>query len=148
MPDIDIILRQRLERFYPVVISASIGLLLFVIPAYVWWRYPQALRVYIQRDDGKSNTPAFFDWFLKKWPGSRGLRRTDTNALEMANFHEGPQIEHREHISSWSGEESGPQPPSPSLIRDAVQPRRAGREYLVTGAQTEATGALKSRKTA
>ncbi|KAF7510902.1 hypothetical protein GJ744_005732 [Endocarpon pusillum] len=54
-PDIDGLLRYRLHHEYPAYIYVGLGMELVVVPLVVWWNYTDALRVYVQRDDGESN---------------------------------------------------------------------------------------------
>lgn len=83
MPDVDLILRQRLGGFYFIITVLGIGLLLVFVPAYVCWRYWEALRVYVQRDDGESNAPAWLDGMFHKKPAQRAANPSRTNTLEM-----------------------------------------------------------------
>ena len=48
-------LRHRLSTWYPGLAFTCIGIELLIIPALIYWQYPDAFRVYLQRDDGKPN---------------------------------------------------------------------------------------------
>ena len=48
-------LRRRLSTWYPALAFTCIGIELLVIPVLIYWQYPDAFRVYLQRDDGKPN---------------------------------------------------------------------------------------------
>lgn len=55
MPDVAAVLRARLVREYPAITFSAILVELLVVPLAVWVWYGDALRVYVQRDDGESN---------------------------------------------------------------------------------------------
>lgn len=48
-------LRHRLSTWYPGLAFTCIGIELLIIPALIYRQYPDAFRVYLQRDDGKPN---------------------------------------------------------------------------------------------
>lgn len=56
-PDLAITLLDRLNTLYPAIIFTSIVIQLVLVPLYLCKRYPDAVRVYLQRDDRKSNAP-------------------------------------------------------------------------------------------
>lgn len=55
MPGIAHILRTRLGREYPAIVFTSIAIELLIVPLAIWLWYVDAMRVFVQRDDGKSN---------------------------------------------------------------------------------------------
>ena len=63
MPQVADKLGHRISTLYPGVAFASISLELIVIPSIIGFRYLDALRVFIQRDDGVSNA----GWLRKLW---------------------------------------------------------------------------------
>ena len=63
MPQVADKLSHRISTIYPGVVSASIIVELIVIPSIISFRYSDALRVFIQRDDGISNA----GWLRKLW---------------------------------------------------------------------------------
>ena len=54
-PEVDEILRHRLRLHYPAFIFSGIAFELIIVPLCVWAKYPDSLRVFVQRDDGRSN---------------------------------------------------------------------------------------------
>lgn len=60
-PDIAQTLFRRLNTVYPAVTFSSIGIELVIVPLYLCIHYRDALRVFVQRDDRRSNR----EWFLK-----------------------------------------------------------------------------------
>ena len=63
---------------YPLEAFACIALQLLVIPSIITWRYHKAIRVFLQRDDDKSNLywrHAVQDFFSPLSRGSRGAQR-------------------------------------------------------------------------
>lgn len=54
-PDIAATLFHRLNTLYPAVTFTGIGLELVIIPLYFCYRYRDAIRVFVQRDDRRSN---------------------------------------------------------------------------------------------
>ena len=48
-------LRHRLNTWYPALAFTCIGTELLIVPALIYWQYPDAFRVYLQRDDGAPN---------------------------------------------------------------------------------------------
>ena len=84
-------LRHRLSTWYPALAFTCIGIELLIVPALIYWRYPDAFRVYLQRDDGKPN----LKWlqnplgrlgklFVPKW--LRNLKRSRTLTTEEAQI--------------------------------------------------------------
>ena len=82
-------LRHRLSTWYPALAFTCIGIELLIFPALIYWQYPDAFRVYLQRDDGKPN----LKWlqnplgrlrklFTPKW--LRNLKRSRTPTTEEA----------------------------------------------------------------
>ena len=55
MPNVYKTLRHRLSTWYPALAFTCIGIELLVVPALIYRQYPDAFRVYLQRDDGKPN---------------------------------------------------------------------------------------------
>lgn len=58
-PDIDAILRERIHTWYLGITIVGIAVQLVLVPAYVLWRYWDGVRVFVQKDDGSSNLPAW-----------------------------------------------------------------------------------------
>ena len=54
-PDNDALLRYRLHNEYPIYVALGLGIELLIVPFIIWCKYPDALRVFVQRDDGESN---------------------------------------------------------------------------------------------
>ena len=98
MPMVYETLRHRLSTWYPALAFTCIGIELFVIPALIYWQYPDAFRVYLQRDDSKPNlkwlqTPlrCLRNLFTPKW--LRNPKRSRTLTTEEAqNLREGLSI--------------------------------------------------------
>lgn len=59
MPDVDNVLRDRINRLYPAIVALGLGFQLISVSLYFYWQYGSALQVYVQRDDDKSNTPSW-----------------------------------------------------------------------------------------
>ena len=55
MPNVYEKLRHRLNTWYPGLAFTCIGIELLVVPALIYCLYPDAFRVYLQRDDGAPN---------------------------------------------------------------------------------------------
>ena len=55
MPSVYEKLRHRLNTWYPGLAFTCIGIELLIVPALIYWQYPDAFRVYLQRDDGTPN---------------------------------------------------------------------------------------------
>ena len=94
MPDVAETLFRRLSTAYPAITFTGIAIELVVIPLFLCIWYIDALRIFVQRDDRRSN--AAWLWRLIKWFGSlkiggmnlrrlfnlSKLKRTDTVRLE------------------------------------------------------------------
>lgn len=61
--DIDKTLRRCLDLDYPAWIFSGAAVELIIIPGWVRFRSGDALKVFVQRDDGKSN----IEWFWDLW---------------------------------------------------------------------------------
>ena len=91
-------LRRRLSTWYPGLAFTCIGIELLIIPALIYRQYPDAFRVYLQRDDGAPNlkwlqTPLrrLGKLFSPKW--LRSFKRSRTLTKEEAqNMGENPLI--------------------------------------------------------
>ena len=55
MPDVAAVLQARLGREYPAITFSSIVIELLIVPLAIWLWYGDAMRVYVQRDDGESS---------------------------------------------------------------------------------------------
>jgi hypothetical protein len=55
IPGVKTILEGRLKLHYPVLTVMAIVAQLLVFPGIILWRYYSAIRVFLQRDDRKSN---------------------------------------------------------------------------------------------
>ena len=66
-PDVDVLLRRRLKREYPAIIFTGLGIELLVFPLWMLLWYRDALKVFVQRDDGESN----FKWLWEGWANMR-----------------------------------------------------------------------------
>ena len=81
LPEMPIVyekLRHRLSTWYPGLAFTCIGMELLIIPALIYRQYPDAFRVYLQRDDGKPN--------LKWLQNSLGRLRTLFSLKGVWNF--------------------------------------------------------------
>ncbi len=65
MPDVAAVLRKRLGREYPAIIFTFISIQLLIVPMAIWLWYGDAMRVFVQRDDDKSN--AKWLWRLSRF---------------------------------------------------------------------------------
>ena len=65
MPDVAAVLSYRLGTAYPAITFSAIGLELIIVPVAIWWWYPNAMRVFVQRDDGESNARWYWQYNLK-----------------------------------------------------------------------------------
>ncbi|KAK3948194.1 hypothetical protein QBC32DRAFT_222547, partial [Pseudoneurospora amorphoporcata] len=80
IPQIEQILIQRIRGEWPAVTFGWVGLEM-IICGLVVWKYKNAFRVYLQRDDGGSNGKSMMSGFMVKvrgWVGGawRGVRRS------------------------------------------------------------------------
>jgi len=85
----------RIDTAYPAVAFACVGFCLVVVPGWVLGRYGDAVRVFLQRDDGKSNlrwvggfmekTDGVRRWFGKRFVGLSGwvMERKRMASYEM-----------------------------------------------------------------
>ncbi|KAL9614975.1 MAG: hypothetical protein Q9167_000617 [Letrouitia subvulpina] len=67
MPEVAKVLMRRLNTTYPAISFAAIGIQLIIIPSFVLFRCRHAVRVYLQRDEDKSNARwvwELYDFFL------------------------------------------------------------------------------------
>ena len=94
MPDVAETLYRRLSTAYPAITFTGIAIELVVIPVFLCIWYIDALRIFVQRDDRRSN--AAWLWRFVKWFGSleigkmkfrnlfklSKLKRTDTVEME------------------------------------------------------------------
>ena len=74
-PDVDEVLRHRLNVDYPAFIFSGIAIELLIVPFCVWLQYSDALRVFVQRDDGKSNCERYWKVVRKMSDWQRRLGR-------------------------------------------------------------------------
>ena len=65
MPKVAEVLVHRLNTAYPAVTFTSIGIHLMPIPLAICYRYRDAVRVYLQRDNGESNFPWLWKLFAR-----------------------------------------------------------------------------------
>ena len=72
MPDVAETLFRRLSTVYPAITFTGIAIELIVIPVFLCSWYIDALRIFVQRDDRRSNAPWL--WGLMKWFGSLKIR--------------------------------------------------------------------------
>ena len=63
------VLHARLHGLYPAITVIAIVVEFLLIPLLVWWRYRDALRIFVQRDDGTSNLPTMCDIGKKRRKG-------------------------------------------------------------------------------
>ena len=92
-PEVDRVLRERINSSYIAITCVGIGFQLILVSLYVGWRYSSAFRVYIQRDDQKSNSP---DWLKKMDSKMRGLvsrRRSQAHHSVIDRSPEGNDME-------------------------------------------------------
>jgi len=82
IPDVDTVLRHRINSWYPAITALGLGFQLILVPCYIVQRYGSALRVYIQRDDTKSNTPKWLNklgsWGRKVMPKGSPKRNSSS----------------------------------------------------------------------
>ena len=81
LPEMPIVyekLRHRLSTWYPGLAFTCIGMELLIVPALIYRRYPDAFRVYLQRDDGEPN----LKWLHKPV----GWLRTSFSLKSVRNF--------------------------------------------------------------
>ena len=76
MPDVKKILIHRMQTVYPAVIFTCIGVQLIIVPSYICIRYRHAVRVFLQRDDGRSNAK----WLWKVY------ERTQLSKSRLQNY--------------------------------------------------------------
>jgi hypothetical protein len=67
MPVVQTILQNRLKQEYPVLTVMGIVAQLVVFPGIVLWRYYSSVRVFLQRDDGRSNLQWLYNIFDWAW---------------------------------------------------------------------------------
>ena len=79
MPDVADKLRNRINTVYPGLAFGCIGIELLLVPLVICFRYRHAIRVFVQRDDGKSNATWF--WKLYHKCHTLRLRRVGTLAF-------------------------------------------------------------------
>ncbi|KAK3171746.1 hypothetical protein OEA41_003830 [Lepraria neglecta] len=141
MPEVATVLRHRLSTVYPALIFVCVGIQLLLIPLFICVRYRHALRVFLQRDDAKSNAARLW----KKRKGTSGLEQgqpKNNDSIELQNSTEDPDdIEDRDSFmedvlaplsaaqvepNASNSRASGMQPPSRSNSnRPAIaEPRR------------------------
>ena len=79
--DVDKVLRERLRSEYPAYIYLGIGIELLVVPLIAWCKYPDALRVFVQRDDGESNWRGWWRMArkLSEWKGNLLFQKRPPN---------------------------------------------------------------------
>ena len=114
MPEVSEVLFHRLNTAYPAITFTSISVELIVVPLFICIRYRDALRTFVQRDDGKSN--AVWLWkLLKTYRTSKaglqrilprrvfGLskaKRTDTLIVEEGPLGNSYEMQHLTHTYS------------------------------------------------
>ena len=125
MPQVADKLGHRINTTYPGIAFASISLQLIVIPSIIGIRYLDALRVFVQRDDGLSNA----EWFRKLWcrfsntEWPRGPRRS-----KSANPEEG-RVDNLELPTTTIANEDA------SHTHDSGEEDTAGAAHVVTGVE-------------
>ena len=82
MPDVAETLYRRLSTTYPAITFIGIAIELVVIPVFLCIWYIDALRIFVQRDDRRSN--AAWLWRLVKW--FRSLKIGGMNPRNLFNF--------------------------------------------------------------
>ncbi len=95
IPDVDALLRARINSWYPAITALGLGFQLILVPCYIVQRYGSALRVYIQRDDTKSNTPKCLNklgsWGRKVMP--KGSPKRNSSSKRPAERPSTPSLE-------------------------------------------------------
>ena len=106
MPTVYEKLRHRLSTWYPALAFTCIGIELLIVPALIYWQYPDAFRVYLQRDDGTPNLKwlqnplgrlrkSFIPKWLRNFKRSRTLTKEEAQLL-WGNFQmQPPEAESR-----------------------------------------------------
>ena len=129
MPQIAKNLSQRISTTYPTVAFVSIALELIAMPLIISFRYPHALRVFIQRDDNTSN----MEWLRKLWhrfPNMRWPRR-----LRFPNMRWPRGLRRDNNILADAGER-GPDDfelqAVPNRANEIVRRRKVGAERVRT----------------
>ena len=107
-PNIAQTLLERLHSTYPAVTFSSIGIMLVMVPLYLDYRYRDALRVFVQRDDRRSNR----EWLWRARSGLQAARDRLQNVL--TRFRWGRPKPQRAGITD-SAAEQGDAPGSPEL---------------------------------
>ena len=82
MPDVAETLYRRLSTAYPAITFSGIAIELVAIPVFLCIWYMDALRIFVQRDDRRSN--AAWLWRLVKW--FRKLKIGGMNPRNLFNF--------------------------------------------------------------
>ncbi len=119
-PDVSMVLKERINTWYPAITGIGLCFQLILVSSYITWQYGSALRVYIQRDDDKSNTP---DWLKRvgrcgrsvlskknrdqNSNGRRTNKRIDTSSLERGGSAGGIPLE----VQAQKPGASGPDAP-------------------------------------
>ena len=112
IPDVNNVLRDRINNLYPIVTGLGLCFQLIVVLAYMVWQYGSALQVYIQRDDNKSSWPDWLQSFGPWWKKTtskctrrnpslgKGIVKRDTSTLEKGDsLNNAPQKMTREKSS-------------------------------------------------
>ena len=75
MPAVKRVLETRLVNAYPMVTALGIAFQLIIVPGLLLWRYRAAVKVFLQRDDGKSNLEWWHRFRETTWLESINLGR-------------------------------------------------------------------------
>ncbi|KAL8782597.1 MAG: hypothetical protein Q9195_009614 [Heterodermia aff. obscurata] len=82
MPDVARVLIDRLNMDYPLITFLSIGIELIFVPIFISIQYPHAFRVFVQRDDGKSNA----SWLWKIHRMTRACKESFSDAYTFRSY--------------------------------------------------------------
>ena len=113
IPDVNDILRNRINNLYPIITGLGLCFQLIVVLAYWVWQYGSALQVYIQRDDNKTNWPDWLQSFGLWWKKTtskrtrrqpslgKGIIKRDTSTLEKGDSSNNAPPKMTREKSSW-----------------------------------------------
>ncbi|CAD6584486.1 MAG: hypothetical protein ASARMPREDX12_001669 [Alectoria sarmentosa] len=128
MPDVAETLFHRLKLAYPAITFTSIGIELIIIPLLICIQYEDALRTFVQRDDGKSNAAWLLEavnicqasiaifratnlWiYVRVWKA----KRTGSSAVErgLPGEHEIRSLTQTQSVESMATEDAGAERPT------------------------------------
>lgn len=109
----------RIDISYPAIAFICVGFQLVIVPCLLLRQYNLAVRVFLQRDDEKSNLPGwvvrFYRWLVVVWEAigegakkirrglGRGLMKLRKSRSEVIYTRAVPEAEHTAPSNSWIG---------------------------------------------